>query len=65
MKTERTILAFVAMHTMMEAFPAEMRQVAPGQFQTLPGPRFEPNRNVKRAEFLNPASRLINLMFGE
>ncbi len=50
---------------LMEAFPAEMRQVAPGQFQALPGPRFEPNRNVKRAEFLNPASRLINLMFGE
>lgn len=50
---------------LMEAFPAEMRQVAPGQFQALPGPRFEPSRNVKRAEFLNPASRLINLMFGE
>jgi hypothetical protein len=42
-----------------------MRQVAPGQFQALPGPRFEPGRNVKRVEFLNPASRLINLMFGE
>jgi serine protease AprX len=50
---------------LMEAFPAEMRQVAPGQFQALPGPRFEPGRNVKRVEFLNPASRLINLMFGE
>ena len=50
---------------LMEAFPAEMRQVAPGQFQALPGPRFEPSRNVLRAEFLNPASRLINLMFGE
>jgi serine protease AprX len=50
---------------LMEAFPAEVQQVAPGQFQALPGPRFEPNRIVKRAEFLNPASRLINLMFGE
>jgi serine protease AprX len=50
---------------LMEAFPAETRQVAPGQFQALPGPRFEPGRNVKRVEFLNPASRLINLMFGE
>lgn len=50
---------------LMEAFPAEVRQVAPGQFQALPGPRFEPSRNVLRAEFLNPASRLINLMFGE
>jgi serine protease AprX len=50
---------------LMEAFPAEVRQIAPGQFQALPGPRFEPNRFVKRSEFLNPASRLINLMFGE
>jgi serine protease AprX len=50
---------------LMEAFPASVREVAPGQFQALPGPRFEPNRNVKRVEFLNPASRLINLMFGE
>jgi serine protease AprX len=50
---------------LMEAFPAEVKQVAPGQFQAFPGPRFEPSRIVKRAEFLNPASRLINLMFGE
>ena len=50
---------------LMEAFPAEVREVAPGQFQALPGPRFEPSRNVLRVEFLNPASRLINLMFGE
>jgi serine protease AprX len=50
---------------LMEAFPAEVRQVAPGQFQALPGPRFEPGRMVKRAEFLNPATRLISLMFGE
>jgi serine protease AprX len=50
---------------LMAAFPAEVREVAPGQFQALPGPRFEPNRAVKRAEFLDPASRLINLMFGE
>jgi hypothetical protein len=50
---------------LMEAFPAEVREVSPGQFQALPGPRFEPSRNVTRAEFLNPASRLIALMFGE
>jgi hypothetical protein len=50
---------------LMEAFPASVREVAPGQFQALPGPRFEPSRIVKRAEFINPASRLINLMFGE
>jgi len=50
---------------LMEAFPAEVRQIAPGQFQAIPGPRFEPSRIVKRADFLQPASRLINLMFGE
>ena len=50
---------------LMEAFPAEVRQIGPGQFQAIPGPRFEPSRVVKRAEFLHPASRLINLMFGE
>ncbi len=50
---------------LMEAFPAEVRQIGPGQFQAIPGPRFEPSRTVKRAEFLHPASRLINLMFGE
>ena len=50
---------------LMEAFPAEVKQIAPGQFQAFPGPRFEPARIVKRAEFLNPASRLINVMFGE
>lgn len=50
---------------LMEAFPAEVRQIGPGQFQAIPGPRFEPDRNVKRAEFLNPASKLLNLMFGE
>ena len=50
---------------LMEAFPAEVRQIGPGQFQAIPGPRFEPNRIVKRAEFLHPTSKLINLMFGE
>ncbi|MFY9622665.1 MAG: S8 family serine peptidase [Pyrinomonadaceae bacterium] len=50
---------------LMEAFPAEVRQIAPGQFQAIPGPRFEPSRVVKRAEFLHPTSRLINLIFGE
>ena len=39
---------------LMESFPAEVRQIGPGQFQAMPGPRFEPNRVVKRAEFLQP-----------
>lgn len=50
---------------LMEAFPAEVRQIGPGQFQAIPGPRFEPGRAVKRAEFLHPATRLMSLMFGE
>ncbi|CAN5386648.1 hypothetical protein BH10ACI1_BH10ACI1_14420 [soil metagenome] len=34
---------------LFEAFPAQIIQIAPGQFQALPGPRFEPNTNVTRA----------------
>jgi hypothetical protein len=50
---------------LMEAFPATIRQIGPGQFEAVPGPRFEPNRIVKRVEFINPATRLLSLMFGE
>ncbi len=34
---------------LFEAFPAEVRDLGNGQFQVLPGPRFEPNNPVKRA----------------
>jgi serine protease AprX len=34
---------------LFEAYPAEIVQIAPGQFQALPGPRFEPATNVNRA----------------
>jgi serine protease AprX len=34
---------------MFEAFPAQVIEIAPGQFQVLPGPRFEPNTTVNRA----------------
>lgn len=50
---------------LMQAFPAEVREVAPGQFQAIPGPRFEPARTVKRAEFISPMAKLLNIMFGE
>jgi serine protease AprX len=40
----------------MEAFPAEVRQIGPGQYLALPGPRFEPNTLVTRAGL---ASKLI------
>lgn len=49
----------------LEAFPAEVREIAPGQFQVIPGPRFEPNTLVKRVDFLNPMLKVLNLMFGE
>lgn len=34
---------------LFEAFPAEVIQIGPGQYQAVPGPRFEPNTVVKRA----------------
>ena len=49
----------------LQAFPAEVREIAPGQYQVVPGPRFEPNTIVKRADFLDPMLKVINLMFGE
>ena len=33
---------------MFEAFPAEIRQIGPGQYQAIPGPRFEPATTVNR-----------------
>ena len=50
---------------LMESFPAEVKQIGPGQFQVIPGPRFEPSRTVTRAEFVNPATRLLSLLYGE
>ena len=34
---------------LFEAFPAEVRQIGPGQFIAIPGPRFEPGTAVSRA----------------
>ena len=34
---------------LFEAYPAEVIQIAPGQFQALPGPRFEPSSSLTRA----------------
>jgi serine protease AprX len=34
---------------LFEVFPAEVRQIAPGQFIAIPGPRFEPATTVSRA----------------
>jgi hypothetical protein len=35
---------------LFEAFPAQVIEIAPGQFQVLPGPRFEPATTVNRAQ---------------
>lgn len=33
-----------------EAFPAELIEIAPGEFQAVPGPRFEPGTEITRAK---------------
>jgi serine protease AprX len=38
---------------LFEAFPAEIRQIGPGQFVAVPGPRFEPTTTVTRADLAN------------
>jgi serine protease AprX len=42
---------------LFEAFPAQVIQIAPGQYQVIPGPRFEPATTVSRARL---ASKLIS-----
>jgi serine protease AprX len=34
---------------LLEVYPAEVRQIGPGQFQVLPGPRVEPNAGLTRS----------------
>ena len=34
---------------LFEAYPAQVMQAGPGQFQALPGPRFEPDMTLSRA----------------
>lgn len=38
---------------LFEAFPAQVIQTGPGQFQLLPGPRFEPSTTINRATLAN------------
>lgn len=49
----------------LQAFPAEVREISPGVYQAIPGPRFESSRIVKRAEFIDPMLKVINILFGE
>lgn len=46
---------------LFEAFPAEVRQIAPGQFVVVPGPRFEPGSAVTRATFAETLSNYRQL----
>jgi serine protease AprX len=50
---------------LLQAYPAEIRQIGPGQFVAVPGPRFEPTRPVKRGEFVPAMVKLVVTMFGE
>jgi hypothetical protein len=50
---------------LFQAFPAEVREIAPGQFEAIPGPRFEPARTLSRADAVDPLARLQLLLFGE
>ncbi|HEY0170597.1 MAG TPA: S8 family serine peptidase [Pyrinomonadaceae bacterium] len=50
---------------LIQAYPAQVRQVAPGRFVAVPGPRFEPSTNVKRGELVPAMTKLVALMFGE
>lgn len=50
---------------LLQAFPAEVRQDAPGHFIAIPGPRFEPATVVKRCDFISPATKLLQIIFGE
>ena len=50
---------------LLETLPAEIRQVAPGSFQVIPGPRFEPATDVTRGNAIAPLIRLLTLTFGE
>ena len=40
-----------------EAFPAEVIQIAPGVYQAIPGPRFEPATTITRAKL---AQKLVS-----
>jgi serine protease AprX len=50
---------------LLQAFPAQVIQDSPGHFTVIPGPRFEPMMIVKRADFIDPATKLLAMTFGE
>jgi serine protease AprX len=46
---------------LFEAFPAEVRQIAPGQFQAIPGPRFEPATSLTRGALATKLQKYLVL----
>lgn len=46
---------------LFEAFPAEVRQIGPGQYIAIPGPRFEPATTVSRATLASKLNRYRSL----
>jgi len=45
---------------LLSTFPAEVRQIGPGQFLVIPGPRFEPLTVVKRADLAKAINRFAD-----
>lgn len=43
----------------LEVYLAEVRQIGPGQFIALPGPRVEPNVNITRAALAAKLNRFV------
>ncbi|HEX8191131.1 MAG TPA: S8 family serine peptidase, partial [Pyrinomonadaceae bacterium] len=50
---------------LLQAYPAQIKQVGPGQFVAVPGPRFEPATAVRRADFVPAMLKLVTTLFGE
>jgi serine protease AprX len=50
---------------LLQALPAQVIQDSPGHFTVIPGPRFEPAVIVKRADFIDPVTKLLAMTFGE
>jgi serine protease AprX len=46
---------------LFEAYPAEIIQIAPGQYQAVPGPRFEPSATITRAAFAGKLNKFSQL----
>jgi serine protease AprX len=46
---------------LFEAFPAEVREIAPGQYIAIPGPRFEPATTVSRATLATKLNKYRSL----